>query len=321
MKRVAVVKDVIEAFEQQGFAFVGKADDGWFRLRGQLTPSDADKGCPCEFELDPTFLNLPRIRLLEIPPELPDAVPHLGADGGLCYIAKGSVVLDIFDPVGQSLACLERATTVLGQILKGGMAEDLAEEFYAYWHGLFCFVDMQGADLGRQNCIVAQANGNLLCFITDNKDRTTEKLKSLDFSVTDRSVLTYRVKTKAQPRPLTSHWPPETVRDILAWQSTLDPQCRRKILERINEAEKSKANGALIIIESPLMMYGFAVFYNRRKSVRKGKRAGRRGVSFGLKVAPLSVVKIDDRYLAQRNIPNLKTLAGKHIAEIGRAHV
>jgi len=40
-------------------------------------------------------------------------------------------VLDIYDPVGQSLACLQRAAAVLGQILKGEMIEDLAEEFFA----------------------------------------------------------------------------------------------------------------------------------------------------------------------------------------------
>lgn len=105
----------------------------------------------------------------------------------------------------------------------GEMIEDLTEEFFAYWHGLYCFVDMQGEDLGRQKCIVAEANGSPLWFITDNEDRTTEKLKSLGWLATDSTVLTYRVKTDAQPRPLTSHWPPETVGDILAWQGTLDP--------------------------------------------------------------------------------------------------
>ena len=237
MSSVAVVSDVVEAFRLQGFEFVGKTDDGWFKLRGPLIPCGADDGIPCEVQLDPTFFDLPRIRLLEIPPELPNAVPHLGAEGGLCYLAKGTVVLDIYDPVGQSLACLQRAAAVLGQILKGEMIEDLAEEFFAYWNGWLCFVDMQGEDLGRQNCIVAQANGNPLWFITDNEDRTTRKLHSLGYQVTDKTVLTYRVKTTAQPRPLTSHWPPETVGDVLAWQSTLDPRCRRKIHERIKEGQ------------------------------------------------------------------------------------
>ena len=316
MSSVAAVADVIEAFKQQGFEFVGKTDDGWFKLRGLLIPCGAVDGIPCEVQLDPTFFDLPRIRLLKIPPELPNAVPHLGAEGGLCYLAKGTVVLDIYDPVGQSLACLQRAAAVLGQILKGEMIEDLAEEFFAYWNGWLCFVDMQGEDLGRQNCIVAQANGNPLWFITDNEDRTTRKLHSLGYQVTDKTVLTYRVKTTAQPRPLTSHWPPETVGDVLAWQSTLDPRCRRKIHERIKEGQSKKANGVLIIIESPLITYGFAVLFDHQVS-RKTKLADRKDSSFGLKVMPVSVIRIDDRYLAQRNIPKSKTLAGKRIALVG----
>ncbi|GKX37620.1 hypothetical protein SOASR014_13590 [Pectobacterium carotovorum subsp. carotovorum] len=317
MKSAAVIADVIEAFEQQGFAFVDKTNDGWFRLRGQLSPPQLNTGYPCEVQLDPTFFDLPRIQLLEIPPELPVAVPHLGADGGLCYLDKGTVVLDIYDPVGQSLACLQRAASVFGQVVKGEMVEDLAEEFFAYWHGWFCFVDMQGTELGRQNCIVGQANGKPFWFITDNEDRTTEKLKSLGYQITDRTVLTYRVKTDAQPRPLISHWPPETVGDILTWQSTLDPRCRRNIHKRIKEGERKKANSVLIVIESPLMTYGFAVRYDRQSPAPKRKLAERRDSSYGLKVLPISVIRIDDRYLSQRNMPASKTLAGKNLVVVG----
>lgn len=317
MSSATTATDVIGAFKQRGFEFIGKTDDGWFRLRGRLTPPQSDKGCPCEIQLDPTFFELPRIRLLEIPPELPAAVPHLGADGGLCYIAKGTVVLNIFDPIGQSLACLERAVGVFGQILKGEMVEDLAEEFFAYWIGPFCLVDMQGENLGRQRCIVAEASKNPLWFITDDEERTTKKLNSLGYQITDRTVLTYRVKTHAQPRPLLNNWPPRTVQDILIWQSTLDPRCRRKIHQRIQEGERKKANGVLIIVESPLMTYGFAVLYNRQDRSPKNKLADRKDLTYGLEVMPVSVVRIDDRYLAQRNIPTSKTLAGKNIAVIG----
>ena len=317
MNSTTTATDVIEAFKHRGFEFIEKADDGWFTLRGRLIPPQSDKGYSCEIQLDPKFFELPRIRLLEIPPELPAAVPHLGADGGLCYVAKGTVVLDIFDPIGQSLACLECAARVFGQIMNGEMVEDLAEEFFAYWGGLFCMVDMQEEDLGRQSCIVAEANGSPLWFITDNEERTTKKLDSLGYQVTDQTVLTYRVKTNAQPRPLTNNWPPRTVRDILAWQSILDPKCRRKILQRVQEGERKKANGVLIIVESLLMTYGFAVYYNRQRRTPKSRLADRKDPIYGLEVMMISVVRIDDRYLAQRNIPTSKTLAGKRIVVVG----
>ena len=197
------------------------------------------------------------------------------------------------------------------------MIEDLTEEFFAYWGGWPCLVDMQGENLGQQHCIVAQANETSLWFITDNENRTTEKIKSLGYQITDDSVLTYRIRTDAQPRPVTSHWPPETVGDILAWQSTLDSRCRRKIHKRIKEGERKKAGGVLIVIESPLMTYGFVVLYDRQCPDPKSKLMGGRDSSYGLKVMPVSVVRIDDRYLAQRNIPNSKTLARKNIAVIG----
>jgi molybdopterin/thiamine biosynthesis adenylyltransferase len=318
MNKAGAVTNVIEAFKQRGFSFVGRTHDGWFRLHGQLIPPQADKGYPCEVQLDPAFFDLPRIRLLEIPSSLPPAVPHLGASGDLCYIAKGTVVLDIYDPVGQSLACLQRATLVLEQIMKGNMIEDLTEEFFAYWDGWPCFVDIQGDEFGRQSSIVGQTNGSHLWFITDDEDRTTKKLESIGYQVSDQTVLTYRIKTSAQPRPLAGHWPPETVRDILEWQSTLDSKCRRKIHERIKEGERTEANGALIIIESPLMTYGFVVLYDRQRSVvKKRKLNSGRDFSYGLKVMPVSVNRIDDRYLAQRNMPNSMTLAGKNLIIVG----
>lgn len=64
------------------------------------------------------------------------------------------------------------------------------------------------------------------------------------------------------------------------------------------------------------MTYGFAVLFDRQAS-QKTKLADRRDSSFGLKVMPVSVIRIDDRYLAQRNIPKSKTLAGKRIALVG----
>jgi len=317
MSTAGVIADVISAFKQRGYKYVGKTDDGWFRLHGKLIPPHANTGFPCEVQIDPTFIELPRIRLLEIPSALPIAVPHLGADGEICYLARGAVVLDIYDPVGQSITCLEHAAKIFGRILNGEMIEDLTEEFFAYWRGWFCFVDMEGNNLGLQDCIVAQANGHPLWFITDNKERTTRKLDSLCYEMSDETVLTYRVETQAQPRVLQSKWPPRTVGDILAWQGILDSGCRRKIVQRIKEGWRKKANGVLIIIESPLMTYGFVVLYDRQGSSSKTKLSKRRDRTYGLEVMPMSVIRIDDRYLAERNIPNSKTLAGKNIAMVG----
>lgn len=309
------IADVIDAFRQRGFEYVGKTETGLFKLHGQLTPTDTNKGCTCEVQLDPAFLNSPVIRLLEIPPELPPAVPHLGVNGELCYLAKGTVVLDIHDPVGQSLKCLQLAEEVFGQIMRGEMVDDLAEEFFAYWKGGRCFLDVEGGSLGQQHCLDAHS----FRFITDDINRTTQKLISFGIQVVDELILTYRIETDAQPRPLTKarHWPPKTVRDILEWQSALDPQCRRKIHQRIKEAEQKKVNKVLIIIESPRMPYGFEVSFDHQFPKKKIKLSDRRDLSYGYKVTPIEVTQIDDHYLAQRNMPQSKTLEGKNLVVVG----
>jgi hypothetical protein len=312
------IESVINALKQVGFTFVSKTRMGWFKLRGHLLRTTSD-ACACEIELDPDFIELPKVRLLEIPAHLPSVIPHLGNDGYLCYIAKGSVVLDIFDPVGQSLACIKRAEEVLEQVLKGEMIHDLEEEFYAYWGGgELCLVDMQERRLGKQKTLVFKNGSRLVAVVTDDESRTNKKLKVLGYDRADFTVLTYRVKTNAKPRPDTTSWPPKTVNEVLAWQGLLDFRCRKKIEQRIQEGAAAKAKGALILIESPLLTYGFTVYYNHvRNQDGKIKLSKRRAAVYSLKVSPLSVIRIDDRYMAERNVPRSKTLAGNKIAIVG----
>jgi molybdopterin/thiamine biosynthesis adenylyltransferase len=310
----AKVTEVVDAFRQRGFEFIGRADSGWLKLRGPLKTST--KSHACEIQLDPQFFELPLVRLLELPANLPRVTPHLGSGGHLCYIAKGTVVLDIFDPVGQTLACLQRAEEILDRVLKGELVEDLEEEFYAYWNGPLCIVDVQDQRLGRQETLVIKPGGNFTVVVTDDETRTTRKLKSLGWEATDYTMLTHRVRSSAKPRPHTTTWPPTTVKDILVWQGLLDPRCRKKIEARIEEARATAAKGALVLVESPLMTYGFVVFFDR-KPYRKGMRRQPRASIYALGVTPVSVVRIDDRYMAQRNVPGMQTLAGKRLVVVG----
>lgn len=305
---------VIDAFKLRSFTFVGCADDGWLKLRGPLMASG--KSYACEIMLDPQFFELPRVRLLELPDSLTHAIPHLGSGGYLCYIAKGTVVLDIFDPVGQTLACLQCAEDIFSRILQGDFVEDLEEEFYAYWNGPLCLVDMQDQRLGQQNALVIKNGASFTAVVTDDVSRTRRKLKSLSWDTVDYTILTYRIRTNAKPRPHTKAWPPKTVKDILIWQGLLDQRCRKKIGERIETAFATTAKGALILVESPLMTYGFVVVFDR-KLFQKGMRPQPRPSIYSQNVMPMSVVRIDDRYMAQRNVPNMLTLASKHLVIVG----
>jgi molybdopterin/thiamine biosynthesis adenylyltransferase len=306
--------DVIAALKPRGFQYIGLTDDGWLKLHGQLRGSTGSHAC--ELHLDPEFFELPRVKVLKLPEGMSGVTPHIGSDNHLCYIAKGTFVLDIFDPVGQSLACLNRAEEIFDKILNGELIEDLEEEFYAYWNGMLCLVDMQGDRLGKQDTLTIKSGDGFMTVVTDDKARTSKKLKSLGWEAANRTILTYRIRTHAKPRPHATIWPPTTLKDVLIWQGLLDSRCRKKIAERIEEGLATAANGALILIESPLMTYGFVVFFDR-KPYRRGERRPPRSLIHTLKVTPVSVTRIDDKYMAQRNVPGMQTLAGKHLVIVG----
>jgi molybdopterin/thiamine biosynthesis adenylyltransferase len=308
------ISAVFEALAQRGFKYLGPAEDGWHRLEGELKTSQGAH--LCEVQLDPKFYDLPVVRLLKAPANLPRVVPHLAGGVHLCYIARGSVVLDIFDPVGQTLACLERATEVLDQVLQGKMLEDLEEEFHMQWGHDECVVDMQDARLGRQDSMVLQAGSETYAVVTDDRGRTLRKLKALQWSVHEGRVETFRIRTHAKPRPHITNWPPRTVGDVLQWQGLLDQRARKKIEKRLFEAYNGTAWGSIVLLESPLLTYAFGVEFKRaarRARDPKPKLAVLRSQT----ITPMTVVRIDDRYLAERNSPGKQTLAGKNIALIG----
>ncbi len=307
---------VVEALETRGFVLRGRSDEGWLKLEGLL--ATADSSLPCELLLDPTFQALPRIRILTLPAGASRINPHIGSRGDLCYIAKGTVVLDIFDPVGQTLACLQKAGEVLTAVLRGELVSDLEDEFFAYWSGPPCLVDMPARQLGRQSTLLVRLGDDLVPVVTDDETPTRKKLDAMGWKVDpEHSVLTYRVRTRAKPRPLvTGAWPPANVGQLLTWQGLLDSRCRKAIEKRLLDAFGRNIKGAVVLIESPLLTYGAAVFFDRAER-RRHQAASPRVRLRNCRVAPLSVTRIDDRYISQRNMPGLTTLAGKRLVIVG----
>lgn len=308
------VADVVDALKARGFTYLAATQGGWLRLAGELKAAGGVHACLVE--VDPDLCELPRVWLTQLPATLPSVVPHLGASGQLCYLAAGSVVLDMFDPVGQTLACIAQAERVLDSVLQGKLVEDLEDEFFAFWGGPFCLVDLQGANLGRQEAYLTSRGAPILGVVTDDKDRSLAKLKPLGWAPTEKPFLAIRVKTTAKPRPDQRNWPPRTVQQLLQWQNKLDSRCRKKIESRLQTAFDAGNRHALVLIESPLLTYGFESFFERPAVQRRPAKSARQRL-FEQQVTPLSVVRIDDRYMAERNSPGGRTLAGMNIAVVG----
>ncbi|MGM3387252.1 ThiF family adenylyltransferase [Stutzerimonas stutzeri] len=309
--------DLIQEMQARGFKLLGRTPDRWVQFEGPLNTSEG--AFQCDFIVDPSFFSLPVVKLKGLPANLGPVTPHLGASGWLCYLAAGTVVLDIFDPIGQTLRCLAEAENVLGCVLRGEMVEDLTEEFLIHWFSQYCFFDVQKLERGEipAFCVISD-KGKRTPVLTDDLERTVTKINALQFHTQRHRILAYVVGSAEQPRPSQNAWPPETVADILSWQRELDRRCAKKILQRITEAYRRKCGDVVIFIKSPLLNYGFQVHFDQ-STLDDGKYERARGTEklFSYRVTRLAAIRIDDQYISQRNVPFLKTLAGLKIALIG----
>ena len=305
------IPDLTSALHQRGFSYLKRDGLNWMRFAGELRLKA--KNYPCELAVSPWLDDFPRVWLTPVPPGCPELQPHLSADGYLCYLAMGSVIFDFFDPIRQTMACLDRAEQVLEDILAGKMIEDLAEEFHITWASDWCMLDV---DERRPGSLDAYTFDGKVSIVTDDKARTNAKLEAIGLGLPKVELSAFRVRTKARPMPLQESWPPKTVQAFLRWQNTLDPRCRKKIEQRLMEMFRVKATRVLALIDSPQVQYGIEVDL-KRDPTHMDNKLSLREILYRLPLHRISVCRIDDRYLAERNLPDSKTLAGLKVGLIG----
>ena len=307
---MSVIPELLASLKPLGFErCVDQLGSSTLLVEGVLTTRFGD--VPCLALIDRSFQTFPLVQLSPVPERLRPIAPHVGADGFLCYIAEATAVVDIFDPIGQTLAAFEQAARVLDQIMAGERLDDLAEEFFAFWPGEALYMDVSARQTGEGGLLKI---GNAYA-ISDDPKRTLAKLKHRPGDQRELDFVVNWVTTKAVPRPTPDAWPPNTVRQLLHWQAQLDDACRRKIEARIVKAYRKGADFAIVVIDSPSMPYGFGVF-----DLQKNPRGSSRDQClpiYDLSIHRLHMIRIDDAYVIQRNIPGQTTLAGKRIAMVG----
>jgi molybdopterin/thiamine biosynthesis adenylyltransferase len=305
------IPDLTAALHKRGFSYLKRDERGRLRYSGELRLKA--KNYPCEVTIPAALDDFPRVWLTPVPPGRRQLQPHLSAGGYLCYLAVGSVIFDSFNPIQQTMACLDRAEQVLEDILAGKMIEDLAEEFHITWGHRWCMLDVNER---RPGALDAFTYGGKISVATDDKQRTHAKLETIGLGLPETELKAFRVHTKARPMPLQDRWPPKTVQEFLKWQNTLDPRCSKKIEQRLLELFRIKTTSALVLIDSPQVQYGIEVDL-QRDPAGIGNKPPLRETLYRRPIHRISVCRIDDHYLAERNLPGSKTLAGLKIALVG----
>lgn len=299
------------------FEYRRKRADGFWEFHGSLHPGGSELSTLVA--VDPEGLELPRVRV-SLPADAPKVLAHIGAGGEVCYAAKGSLVPDVFDLAGQTLAHLDRAAAVLDLSLRGEMMKDLEDEFFAFWHGTPCFVDIDRD--GQSDLTVLFANrrpGELeTLFLSNQPGATRLKVEAMGLrEVPDKDGVAVKVRAAVNPRPLTGDWPPKTVSDLLRWQGLLDPSARRSMERRLLVACGKGRKAALCIVAAPVTQYAIFVDFAPPKLGESRSEDALRKRLYASEVHPMSLLRLDDVYLSQRNLPSQPTLTGKRVALVG----
>lgn len=308
---------VTQALQQRDFKYVHSATGYVYEGRVSI----GGKQISMRVSLaDETFVDLPVIQLLEWPDGMPNIVPHLSPDGNICYAARGTVALNIFDPAGQTLACLDRAIQVAERAINGELEDDLVEEFFAYWSGDPAFADLPLSKIGSAKAFLCRHTETERTFLvlTDNAERTREKLTASMFDAGTEAVDVQVFTAKRSPGVRRSSWPPSTVGEFLSWQGELDTESARRIKQSLQKLMRDGRKYAVTLIQSPTSWYGILTKFNLVP--QEGALSARLNILPTLlrsQIWPLSITRIDDEYLASRNIPNRTSLTGIRIALIG----
>ncbi len=289
-----------------------QAVSGFLHLEGALDTRFGE--VPCEVMIDRELRSFPDIFLkAPLPARLLPVAPHVGPNGELCYVASSLAVFDVYKPITQTIAALQRAAEVLDQIMAKEHVDDLAEEFYACWRGSYCYTDIENPN-SSEVIALSLGKGKGIAF-TDDPERTQAKLAHCAGRFVQKVGISAKITTKVLPRPLVDAWPPRTVSALLDWQSALDPSCRKKILRRIVEGYRSGADDYVLVLETPAGQV--AALVSDLQKYRREDHTDQSTPVYDAPITLMSVIRLDDRYIVERNIPGQETLSGKRILLIG----
>lgn len=309
------IVEVVEALLHYGFRYEMTAG-GFLKFLGKLQHN----GCiyECDMYVTKTFASLPLIQLKSIPTTLGAVAPHLNAEGWLCYLSTSSTIINVFDPVGQTIAFVKRAEYVLGQILDGSVVDDLAEEFFAYWgtRNIRCFFDVDDFEsTALQLLWEDKKSGMSQAFLSDDPVRTTIKAAAIGRTILPNRTPVLSFVTGVLPQASLVRWPISNLGELLKWQHDLDRVTFYRIESAIRTAVRSGAPMVVVVIKSPRFIYSAAILFSDDANLMK-KKVSLKQLSNSL-ILPYIGSRIDDKFIVERNVPSMKTLAEKRIALVG----
>lgn len=237
-------------------------------------------------------------------------LPHIMSNGWLCYLDSCSYVFNQFDPINQTLACIDKAQEVVKKIFNNEYDKDFYSEFCSYWNmywfkqdkpsNLYVDIDRTG-DLKVCQVFVQKNNLNEF-YITNNVKRLKQKINKSLLFFCNAAIL----KTNAL-RPY-HPWPPFLGYQFCDWLGKCNRKDRKKFITKA--LPKNKEAFRVILLDSPQGYFAVGLGFNSDKDSPYEKL-------FDATIYLMTTTPIDVDFVCKRNIANSENLSNKKIALIG----
>jgi molybdopterin/thiamine biosynthesis adenylyltransferase len=244
------------------------------------------------------------------PTQLPDVyvepwdafgfIPHVQADGLVCYQETEGMVVDRRSPISILQGALDKALSVLQAGAQGNNEDVFAEEFESYWHRLENATPIQSLiEATDQPRLIRRAEKNDTGCLADSMKQISAFLNesSVKGAFTIQKALYVPLKKSARvvpPRPDEPMWSDEKIREVV-WQNVA-PAFEDKVREL---CEELSGQTTTVVLGIPKETEGRSLVGIRYKGVET-KHPLLSGVSSWKRV-PLVLSRRDHGYIAPRS--------------------
>lgn len=305
---------------------------------GSITVKD------CEFRLrvsdiDPLFLDLPVVRLIDMPDRL-GMLPHVFSDKKLCYLDAEGIYFDPYNPIGNIHTVLEAVRQLLHTYVERDLAAEFDAEFWAYWKGdLPCHVVSNEREAMGGLYEVKSLAGDIRTEYVVAKDYEEMSLWSARRGGDNPSTVHNACIVNLDSEPHVSNdpaFPPKTWTSFLTWFHNQHPKEESRLLRQLIPLLQ-KNGRATVILRSPHgVLFGvFVKFVPQMSDTLKSfridtRRRSKRNRSSApdrlrrLLISPNKVltymrlhgVDVTEKYMLERNLQTL-SLRDQRIAVLG----
>lgn len=325
-------KQVKAYLSQQGFSPAPPRARGATAFRGEL--KCRGEAVPIQLEIeDWNFVRYPKIFVLDRPPGLAGFRPHIGLGQQLCYLLKGEVLLDAYDPVGMVHNCLSQAGKVLHDISGDIRKIDRADEFLANWSGeiLALIADEVATPGGNAEFLgvtfISPPKKELpFLLIGTNPSQLSAQLQSIGYHGLEHCLKNCLVvDLELSPCFDPDHWPPKTLADIVGWLKVLDEKAYKLLLRCFESDWVLRYKSSAILFKSRAGFFGLTFSFDLPKHLdakyfKKRPSDLRQRIlksAASIPIQRFSSMEITPEFIHGRNQGRQSMLAGLRIHLVG----